>query len=367
MNAVALKLQILLIYQPATLRPKPESTLHLRESLLKSFGISRRERAARHLGIPRLLYHKPSILLSEMRSLNVRSYRVYIIFVEMLFRQLHDDIRLQLAHLDITDLDILGEHFGQKPGIVERYVNTRRILSAPNSEQSESIIGADFLRRQNLLVYDKGRRVFDPETYLSFHCTLTRASHIHMRNASLKKERLPFSFGEHSRDHYKQNSQQTTSSTKDRLLSRDKLTVAKTECIIIDELGIIRRSKRRCSSPLTIVPKQSGDYRPCIISLPEKVEAICSFPEPISKKELQQFYCMINHNHRYIAAVENLMKPLHSALLNKSKSVVWSEEMDMTFRKVMEAPAKATFLVFSESNAPLALTTNASIIAVELF
>ena len=48
-----------------------------------------------------------------------------------------------------------------------------------------------------------------------------------------------------------------------RRLLPDKLQLAKDEFRKMEELGIIHRSISQCSSPLHMVPKPSGGWRPC--------------------------------------------------------------------------------------------------------
>ena len=48
-----------------------------------------------------------------------------------------------------------------------------------------------------------------------------------------------------------------------RRLSPEKLAIARDEFRTVEEMGIIRRSVSQWASPLHMVPKQSGSWRPC--------------------------------------------------------------------------------------------------------
>jgi len=50
---------------------------------------------------------KPSEILAEMRSLTAG--QTCMLFEEVFLRQMHDDIRLQLAQQDFSDLDVVAE------------------------------------------------------------------------------------------------------------------------------------------------------------------------------------------------------------------------------------------------------------------
>ena len=50
---------------------------------------------------------------------------------------------------------------------------------------------------------------------------------------------------------------------KARRLAPDKLTIAKTEFLEMEKMGIIRKSNSPWASPLHIVPKPNGGWRPC--------------------------------------------------------------------------------------------------------
>ena len=50
---------------------------------------------------------------------------------------------------------------------------------------------------------------------------------------------------------------------KARRLAPDKLAIAKTEFFEMEKMGIIRKSNSPWASPLHIVPKPNGGWRPC--------------------------------------------------------------------------------------------------------
>ena len=80
----------------------------LKDQLLKAYGFSRRERASKLLDITSLGDRKPSALLAEMRALS-GGHTNCMLFEELFLRALPHDIRLQLAEVDFSDIDKVGE------------------------------------------------------------------------------------------------------------------------------------------------------------------------------------------------------------------------------------------------------------------
>ena len=101
-----------------------------------------------------------------------------------------------------------------------------------------------------------------------------------------------------------------------------------------------------------------------VLPLPEKVETIRNFPKPATVKGLQEFNGMVNSYHRFVPGAAGIMRPLYAALTGKPKVIVWTPEMDTAFDAAKEALATATMLTYPCSEAPTALTTDASATSV---
>ena len=98
--------------------------------------------------------------------------------------------------------------------------------------------------------------------------------------------------------------------------------------------------------------------------LPCKVEAIRKVKPPTTIKELQRFLGMINYYRRFIKAAAHHLFHLFEALGSKPKRLLWSPEMQKSFDAIKEALAAATMLHHPDPSLPLALTTDASDVAI---
>ena len=69
-----------------------------------------------------------------------------------------------------------------------------------------------------------------------------------------------------------------------------------------------------------------------IMPLPDKVDAITQYNQPVTVKGLQEFVGMANFYRRFIPAAAQMMLPLLEALAGKSKTLVWSDAMVKAFQ-----------------------------------
>uniref|UniRef100_A0A674MCK3 Gypsy retrotransposon integrase-like protein 1 n=1 Tax=Takifugu rubripes TaxID=31033 RepID=A0A674MCK3_TAKRU len=102
------------------------------------------------------------------------------------------------------------------------------------------------------------------------------------------------------------------------------------------------------------------------VPLPEKVEAIASFPRPVTVKALQEFLGMVNFYHRFLPRAADLMRPLYDCLKGAvpKHMVDWSDVRQRAFENVKAALANATLLAHPFPDAPISITTDASDYAV---
>ena len=101
-----------------------------------------------------------------------------------------------------------------------------------------------------------------------------------------------------------------------------------------------------------------------ITPLQEKVEVIRATKPPTSIKELQRFLGMVGYYRKFIPQAATHLYHLFEALKGKPKTLEWTVDCQKSFEATKEALAKASMLFHPRRAATLALTTDASNIAI---
>ena len=145
------------------------------------------------------------------------------------------------------------------------------------ADVSRPLLGADFLRSKGLLVDLKGKRLVDATTFHStpLTSTMTPAPHLYAISSSDNEyNQLLADFPDVTTPNFTQPTvkhgvehfiptQGPPVHARARRLPPDKLAVAKAEFERMEAMGIIRRSSSSWASPLHMVQKSSGGWRPC--------------------------------------------------------------------------------------------------------
>ncbi|KMQ86204.1 pol polyprotein [Lasius niger] len=102
--------------------------------------------------------------------------------------------------------------------------------------------------------------------------------------------------------------------------------------------------------------------------LKEKVEAIQSFPKPTTIKQLRQFLGTLNFYRRFIPGAAQDQAELNDVLKGpktKGKTpVTWTKELERAFHNCRSSLTRATLLAHPDPEAELAITTDASDVAI---
>jgi cleavage and polyadenylation specificity factor subunit 1 len=144
------------------------------------------------------------------------------------------------------------------------------------ADVSRPLIGANFLRHHGLIVDLPNRRLLDAALLASVHLQPSTGSTPRLAAATTDDPfaQLLAEFPAITEPNFRTtaprhgvelhiSTRRPPVHARARRLPRDKLAVAKEEFLHLQQLGIVRRSNSPWSSPLHMVPKSSGGWRPC--------------------------------------------------------------------------------------------------------
>ena len=101
--------------------------------------------------------------------------------------------------------------------------------------------------------------------------------------------------------------------------------------------------------------------------LENKVQVIRDFPQPSTQTKLRQFLGLVNFYHRFVPNCATILKPLNSLLASsrrKNAELIWTPAASAAFQRIKEALVGATLLYHPKLNAPTAIMTDASDVAM---
>ncbi|XDV20299.1 hypothetical protein PO909_025649 [Leuciscus waleckii] len=91
-----------------------------------------------------------------------------------------------------------------------------------------------------------------------------------------------------------------------------------------------------------------------------KVDALRSWPQPTTIKDLQRFLVFANFYHRFISNYSSISSPLTSLLKNRPKSLSWNPLASKAFQQLQEAFCSAPTLVYPDPASPFIVDVDAS-------
>ena len=104
-----------------------------------------------------------------------------------------------------------------------------------------------------------------------------------------------------------------------------------------------------------------------ISPLPEQVQVIRDFPQPVTLSKLREFLGLVNFYHRFIPNCADILTPLNALLKAtpaNSCSLHWDSAATTAFDEIKTALAKATLLAHPKPDAPINLMTDISDVAI---
>ena len=149
-----------------------------------------------------------------------------------------------------------------------------RLIAA---DVKRSLLGADFLRQHNLLVDIRNHRLIEADTFSGISCPISSATTNHLALVEptsnkfrkvlnefpdLLKPTFSTAVVKHGVQHFIPTKDRPVFA-RARRLAPEKLKIAEAEFLEMKKMCIIEKSSSPWASPLHMVSKQNGGWRPC--------------------------------------------------------------------------------------------------------
>ena len=82
---------------------------------------------------------------------------------------------------------------------------------------------------------------------------------------------------------------------------------------------------------------------------PEKIKAVCEWPNPTSASTLRSFLGLCSYYRRFVRGFANIAAPLHR-LTEKDKAFVWTHECDVAFHGLKQVMSQEPVLAYPPSD-----------------
>ena len=133
---------------------------------------------------------------------------------------------------------------------------------------------------------------------------------------------------------------------------------------VLDENGLVINRKKCVFGKTSVEFLGHHVDRHGIRPLQEKVKAIRATSRPTTVKELRRFLGMVNYYRRFVPKAAHHLFHLFEALKDDPKRLQWSDLRESSFEAIKDALADATMLHHPDPRLPLAVTSDASQVAI---